>query len=362
MTRLRGVLAAMLAILLMLTPSSQAADSVEMLTHPPPAASAGPDAPVEGDATAIDYGLIAALVAVVIVAPLTPLESSIHEKFTLVSAPVGGGTAGCSASAGGTTTQTAQHSPGGQIESIAGADAVFADGGSAHVSATAVSDFANLVFRFEEQASVVNSTCARDAPNVKLTHELDWTLKLLAQPVPPDPPPSEMAQLRVDFDFAQLAWGIGGPVPGQDGVFEIEGPDGSTWGWTMVKNPTTGMLEITSRNGPALADFVFDSGANPVTIQGLEFQPPEVLRGVGDGPSFNFEIPYGVPTDVTFKVRRKSHTSVPDPPSVPALPLGARLALALALLALGWTRPRRRLDGTAAPAGATEGRASARAA
>ena len=47
-----------------------------------------------------------------------------------------------------------------------------------------------------------------------------------------------------------LAWGINGPVPLQDGSFEIVGPDGSSWSWTMEHDVAAGQLEITSATDP----------------------------------------------------------------------------------------------------------------
>jgi pilus assembly protein Flp/PilA len=336
----RRVLATSLAILL-LAPLDAVA-SVDAPCDGAPVA-AGAEAPAEGDATAIDYGVIAALVAVVIITGLTALGSSLNTKFTSVSSTVNstgcGGCTPCGSPGGGDTTASAEHAPGGQTRSAVQVDGVFAEGGSVHGVTSATSDFGNFRFGFTEAASVLNSRCAAEA-NVGLDHELEWTLSLLAE-MPPTGPPGEMARLRMEFDFEHLAWGIGGPVPSQDGVFEIEGPGGATWGWSMEKNTATGKLEITSTNGPALGDFALGSGTGPLTIQGIEFQPQEVLVGVGDGPSFEFDIPYGVPTDVTFRIRRLSHTGVPGPPHVPALPVAAAFALGLALIPVGWVASRR---------------------
>jgi pilus assembly protein Flp/PilA len=47
----------------------------------------------ESGATAIEYGLIAALVAVVIIAALTALGTSLTETFNAVSTELGGATA-----------------------------------------------------------------------------------------------------------------------------------------------------------------------------------------------------------------------------------------------------------------------------
>jgi pilus assembly protein Flp/PilA len=295
------------------------------------------DAPPEGDATAIEYGLIAALVAVVIITGLTTLGTQLNGKFDTVgeAVPNAGGGGGAPPCEGDVTLYSATHEPGNGTDSSAGTESDFEDGGHVQILATAASDFAAQSFSFDEQAAVVNAASATERPNVKLIHELDWTLTLLAAE-PPGGPTGEMAQLRMDFDFTQLDWGIGGPVPQQDGIFEIEGPDGSTWGWSMEKNVQTGALEITSTNGPALEDFVFDEGTTPVAIQGIEFLPEEVLRGVGSGPSFSFEIPYGVATDVAFHVRRLSHTVVSDAAAcVPALSHRSAVILILLLLAAG---------------------------
>jgi pilus assembly protein Flp/PilA len=293
--------------------------------------------PPEGDATAIEYGLIAALVAVVIITGLTALGTQLDGEFDAVGDPVpsAGGGGGAPPCEGEVTLYSATHAPGDVTDSSADAAADFEDGGHVQILAAAASDFTAQSFSFDEQAAVVNAASATERPNVKLVHELDWTLTLLAAE-PPGGPTGEMAQLRMDFDFTQLDWGIGGQVPQQDGIFEIEGPDGTTWGWSMEKNVQTGALEITSTNGPALEDFVFDEGTTPVTIQGIEFQPAEVLRGVGGGPSFSFGIPYGVATEVVFHIRRWSHTVVSDAAAcVPALSRRSAVILVLLLLAAG---------------------------
>lgn len=336
---LRPALAATLALLLLL--------SVPVRAELPPYGPPG------GDATAIEYGLIAALVAVVIITGLTTLGTNLDSQFHTVATEVapaspGGGdpndpgaavgttsASACGALEGGEFSQVDAHAPGGTTHSEASTEGLFQDGGFAKIKTEASSDFGTQTFAFEEYALVLNASCAARA-NVKLIHELDWTLTLLAA----DPPAgtSEMALLRMDFDLAQLAWGIGGPVPEQDGRFEIIGPGGSSWGWSMEKNVVTDKLEITSSNGPALDEFLFDA-QGVVTIQGIDFEPQEVLNGIAATASFEFEIPYGVPTDVTFKIRRSSHTLVAAAP-MPALPLAAPLLLALALLCAAWVRSR----------------------
>lgn len=303
-------------------------------------------APPAGDSTAIEYGLIAALVAVVVIGALTTLGTALDDKFSTVAQPVGSGEDEPPPE-GGEEKSEEKHEPGGKTQSSAGIDFVFQNGGYVHSATSASSYFENLYFEFHEDAAVVNAAAASERPNVKLIHELVWTLTLRADP-PQGPPPSENAVLRMDFAFSSLAWGIGGPVPLQDGVFEIEGPDGTTWGWTMEKNVQTGMLEITSTDGPKVDAFVFDGGPDPVNLQGLDFQPEEVLRGVGPDASFTFEIPYGVATDVTFKIRRLSHTVVADLPApvpVPTLSRAGGVGLALSLALLGGWRARARSDG-----------------
>jgi pilus assembly protein Flp/PilA len=300
-------------------------------------------APPAGDSTAIEYGLIAALVAVVIITGLTALGSSLQTKFESTAQAVensGGGTSDPPES--DTTESTASHEPTGETESVAAATSDFGDLGTAISTTTASSDFANGVFTFTEQAVVLNADVASDAPNVKLAHELTWTLTLLAAAPAQGPPPKESAIARMDFSFESLAWGIGGPVAQQDGVFEIEGPGGTIWGWAMEKNVSTGKLELTSTYGPDPGGFLLDEGGIPLHIQGVTFEPEEVLREVGPGPSFSFELPYGTPKDVTFIIRRKSHTVVPDlSVGVPLLPIAGQIALVASLVLAARMRRRR---------------------
>ena len=69
-------------------------------------------------------------------------------------------------------------------------------------------------------------------------------------------------------------------------------------------------------------------------INGLPFGPGQALTGV-TGPSFPFEIPYGVDTDVTFILRQTSHSAAFQQLELPALSSRAMLALGLLLAAVG---------------------------
>lgn len=276
----------------------------------------------EGDATAIEYGLIAALIAVVIITALTVLGQSLNEKFVTIATSVEAATAGYEVECPPDCDSTNTESRSGE------------NGSSVSDRVDVSMDLAEMTTSIYNVATVVNGSSAVDAPDTGFSHELAFTLTLHAD-MPAGGPPGEMAQLRLDFDFTDLAWGINGPVPLQDGRFEIVGPDGSSWSWTMEHDVSTGQLEITSATDPAGSEFVFYEGPGDLDINGLLFGPGQALTGV-TGPSFPFEIPYGVDTDVTFILRQTSHSAaLQQLELLPALSRRAMLALGLLLAAAG---------------------------
>ena len=94
-------------------------------------------------------------------------------------------------------------------------------------------------------------------------------------------------------------------------------------------------LEITSATDPSGSEFLFHEGPDDLEINGLPFGPGQALTGV-TGPSFPFEIPYGVDTEVTFVIRQTSHSAALESTSpLPALSGRGMLALALLLAAAG---------------------------
>lgn len=78
----------------------------------------------------------------------------------------------------------------------------------------------------------------------------------------------------------------------------------------------TGELEITSFNGPEMENFSFYSGDEAISINGLPFIAGQAITGIAEGPSFTFEIPYDVVTDIPFIILQTSH-----PPAVKSAPI-----------------------------------------
>ncbi len=302
-------------------------------TGVPPAGN--PDQPL-GDATAIEYGLIAALIAVVIIGPLTALGAHLDGEFDTVAdevdtdpnklaAPPGPAGAGAKTYVHGSLPYTGIHIPGGTTATDAFLTSPYANGGEATVGITADSDFAARTLTLGLQARVLNSTLAADAPDVALRHHLAWTTTLFASDPNNEAGPGEMALVSMEISFSHLLWGIGGPVKGQTGVFEIEGPDGTVYSFTVEHDPAAGM-QLTDVTGFDPQGFVIGGLQGPINLQGLTFASQEVLSQVPPAV-FTFEIPYNQATDVTFHVRHASHDKVFAAASaVPGTPAPATLA------------------------------------
>jgi len=285
--------------------------------HAPASGASSAGEVAKGDATAIEYGLIAALVAVVIITGLTALGTSLDEKFEAVADCVGiaegDSTCGHQGKRSGqivdlrTEYYQAQHTP-GQITSTDTSFYVPFDGGAeASIDVAEASDFQNNVFTVNVGERVLNSGSAVDAPDTGLRHELVWTYSLFADDPNQIAGPNDRALIHIDIGFDSIRWGINGPVPHQNGVFEIEGPGGVIYAFEIEHVPGSG-LQLISTTKYEPSEFAIGALPGSVTLQGLSFASEEVLSKVPVA-GFDVEIPYNQATDVAFTLRHTSHSS-----------------------------------------------------
>ncbi len=262
------------------------------------------------DAHAIEYGLIAALIAVVVIGDLSKLGTNLAETFNDVAGAVNG----TGSEEDDDPDEDDDHNFEERSERATGDGRTGAYVGT---RTTFSGNSAGLTARIDTDTDVWNTDPTLPAPDAGTVNTAGVAYELFARN--DRAAPGEMATLALKLAFDNVDINIDGPIPGQDFSLDLL-VAGLTWGFTVVRDVDLDRLVVTELRGTIdRSDIRFSADGN--SIVGLE------------GPTIDVEIPYNTSTTVSFGRVHVANTElfrVPEPPPATLL-----------LLALAWLVARR---------------------
>ncbi|MEM7000699.1 MAG: Flp family type IVb pilin [Pseudomonadota bacterium] len=200
----------------------------------------------EPDATAIEFGLIAALVAVVIIGELAELGTELEETFDSVADSINNSTSNDESHCESPREDCGFRTESSHSNSGRGNDA------SVNATTRVTGSRSPHSTRIDSQVQVYNSDPDLPAPDAGFTQELTWSVRLQLPGSSRD-----LYEIDLRLDFVDVDVFIDGPIAGQDFVLDLEAA-GFNWGFTVEHDPRENRLNLLDTRGAMqVGDVVF---------------------------------------------------------------------------------------------------------